>query len=231
MSSHRDRRDILKLLGVGGVVFASGLAGAADRLKERKSRADNDDFFFLQLSDTHWGYSGVSNPQAETTLPRAVAVVNRVATKPDLVVFTGDLTHTTDDDAVRRKRMAEFKKLASGLTATTVRFLPGEHDAASDGGKAYRDFFGPSHYAFDHKGVHFVALDNVSEPGGVGAEQLGWLAADLKRVGPETRVVVLTHRPLFDLYPQWDWSTKDRRRARFRRRRRWPSILPPPPKV
>jgi hypothetical protein len=22
-------------------------------------------------------------------------------------------------------------------------------------------------------------------------------------------VVVLTHRPLFDLYPEWEWSTKD----------------------
>jgi len=25
----------------------------------------------------------------------------------------------------------------------------------------------------------------------------------------EAPVVVLTHRPLFDLYPQWDWSTRD----------------------
>ena len=60
-----DRRDILKLMGVGGVVFASGLAGAA---KKKKSANDNADFFFLQLSDTHWGYAGVSNPEADVTL-------------------------------------------------------------------------------------------------------------------------------------------------------------------
>ncbi|HVR60587.1 MAG TPA: metallophosphoesterase, partial [Polyangia bacterium] len=33
--------------------------------------------------------------------------------------------------------------------------------------------------------------------------------ADLKKVRRDAPVVVLTHRPLFDLYPQWDWATKD----------------------
>ena len=72
MPIRESRRDILKgivtLAGVGGVVFASRLAGAAK--KKRKSDA-HEDFFFLQLSDTHWGYSGVSNPKADVTLPTA----------------------------------------------------------------------------------------------------------------------------------------------------------------
>ena len=37
-----------------------------------------------------------------------------------------------------------------------------EHDAGIDGGALYREHFGETTYAFDHKGVHFVALDNVS---------------------------------------------------------------------
>jgi Calcineurin-like phosphoesterase len=204
------RRDVLKLLGVGGVTFASGLAGAASRDKKKKKSDPEGDFFFLQLSDTHWGYSGVSNPRADVTLPTAVDTINGVVALPDFVVFTGDLTHTTDDAAVRRKRLTEFKAIADRMKIKTVHFLPGEHDAAKDAGAAYRELLGPTHYTFDHKGLHFVVLDNVSDPAGaVGDAQIDWLAADLKATSPGTPVVVFTHRPLFDLYPQWEWSTKD----------------------
>jgi hypothetical protein len=201
------RRDVVKLMGVGGVVFASGLAGAAG--KARKSRTDAD-FFFLQLSDPHWGYAGVSNPEADVTLPTAVATVNGVTAEPDFIVFTGDLTHTTDDAAVRNKRMTEFGQIVSKLKVKTLRLMPGEHDAARDAGAAFQAHFGRTHYTFDHKGVHFVVLDNVSDPAGaVGDAQIDWLAADLKRVDRDAPVVVFTHRPLFDLYPEWEWSTKD----------------------
>jgi 3',5'-cyclic AMP phosphodiesterase CpdA len=62
----------------------------------------------------------------------------------------------------------------------------------------------------DHKGVHFIVLDNVSDPAGkIGDAQLAWLAADLGRTSPDSPIVVFTHRPLFDLYPQWDWATRD----------------------
>ena len=213
MSNHTNRRDILKLMGIGGVAFASGLAGAATsaygKTKTKKSDV-SEDFFFLQLSDTHWGYSGVSNPEADVTLPTAIKTINATTATPDFIVFTGDLTHNTDDAAVRVKRLAEFKERAAALRVKTLYFLPGEHDAAKDAGAAYKDAFGPTHYTFDHKGVHFVTLDNVSDPAGaVGASQIDWLAADLKKTPPATPVVVFTHRPLFDLYPQWEWSTQD----------------------
>src|SRR5450432_858458 len=189
-----NRRDILKLMGVGGVVFASGLAGAAG--KKKKSDASSD-FFFLQLSDTHWGYSGVSNPEADVTLKKVVETINGVSVRPDFIVFTGDLTHTTPDGVLRRKRMAEFKQIVSDLKIKTLHLMPGEHDAALDAGAAFQENFGATHYAFDHKGVHFVALDNVSDPAGaVGDAQIDWLAADLKKVGPDAPIVVLTHRPL-----------------------------------
>jgi Icc-related predicted phosphoesterase len=207
MPVHGSRRDILKLTAVGGVVFASGLAGAEG--KKKKSDASSD-FFFLQLSDTHWGYSGVSNPQADVTLKKVVETINSVSVRPDFVVFTGDLTHKTDDGAVRRKRMAEFKQIVSQLDIKTVHLMPGEHDADQDAGRAFQENFGATHYTFDHKGVHFVALDNVSDPTtGVGPAQIDWLSADLKKVGRNAPIVLLTHRPLFDLYPEWDWSTKD----------------------
>ena len=203
-----NRRTFLKIAGFGGVVFASRLArGAA-------AYASQDEFFFVQLSDTHWGYQGAANPDALVTLPKAVAAVNALDPQPDFIVFTGDLTHTTDDAAERRRRLAKFREIAGGLKNRTVRFMPGEHDASLDRGEAYREFFGATYYTFEHKGVHFIALDNVSDPAArIGEEQLAWLKADLNKQGRDARIVVLTHRPLFPLYPQWDWATRDGERA------------------
>ena len=205
-----DRRDFLKLAGLGGAVFVSGLAGCASM-----GRSAEEDFYFVQLSDPHWGFQGPAlNPDAGGTLQKAVAAVNGLAVEPDFVMFTGDLTHTTDDPNERRRRLAEFKSIVSALKNKNVRFIPGEHDAALDNGKAWKEFFGASSYSFDHKGVHFVALDNVSDPAArLGDEQLAWLKADLASQAADARIVVFTHRPLFDLYPQWDWATRDGARA------------------
>jgi len=202
------RRDFLRLTGLGGVVLVAGCAATP-------GAAGYDDFSFVQLSDTHWGFDDpLVNADARGTLPRAVAAVNAMAEPPDFVMFTGDLTHTTDDPKERRRRMAEFRDIVSGLAVRNVRFMPGEHDASLDNGKAFKEFFGDTRYAFDHKGVHFVVVDNVSDPtAAIGDEQLEWLRADLARLPADARIVVFTHRPLFDLYPQWDWATRDGARA------------------
>jgi 3',5'-cyclic AMP phosphodiesterase CpdA len=129
-------------------------------------------------------------------------------------MFTGDLTHTTDNPVERRKRLSEFKEIVKDLKVKTVRFMPGEHDASLDRGKAFQEFFGQTHYTFDHKGVHFIVIDNVSDPeGAIGDDQLNWLAADLKQQPADARIVVFTHRPLFDLAPAWDWATRDGAKA------------------
>lgn len=204
-----DRRYFLNLAAVGGgAVFASGLAGCAQA--QGTAKGDASDFYFVQLSDTHWGYEGPANPDARVTLRKAVAAVNALPTPPEFIVFTGDLTHTTDDPAERRRRLAEFKSIVADLKVKTVRFMPGEHDASLDRGAAFQEFFGDTHYTFDHKGVHFIALDNVSDPGAkIGDEQLAWLKADLDKLDKKSPIVVLTHRPLFDLAPKWDWATRD----------------------
>lgn len=136
--------------------------------------------------------------------------MNRLDPQPDFIVFTGDLTHTTDDPGIRRKRLSEFQAIAAQLKTTNVRFMPGEHDASIDAGEAYQEFFGDLHYTLDHKGMHFIALDNVSDMHAqLGKEQLEWLAEDLRQRDRGAPIVVLAHRPLFDLAPQWGWSTGD----------------------
>jgi len=209
-----NRRDFIKLAGLGGVIFASGLSGCASTGASLTSAKTDEDFFFVQLSDSHWGFEGTPNPDAKNTLKKAVAAVNSLEQTPDFIVFTGDLTHTTDDPIERRKRLAEFKEIVSHLKVKNVRFMPGEHDASLDHGAAFMEFFGETRYTFDHKGVHFIVLDNVSDPAArIGDEQLAWLAADLQKQPADAKLVVFTHRPLFDLYPQWDWATKDGAKA------------------
>src|SRR6266571_4145681 len=197
-----DRRSFLRIAGAGGAVFASRLARGADPYA-----TSQDEFFFVQLSDTHWGFQGAANPDALVTLPKAIAAVNALDPQPDFIVFTGDLSHTTDDPQERRRRLAQFKEMAGALKNRNVRFMPGEHDASLDSGAAYKELFGATHYTFDHKGVHFIALDNVSDPAArIGEEQLAWLKSDLAKQAGDARIVVFAHRPLFDLYPQWDWA-------------------------
>jgi hypothetical protein len=207
----KNRRDLLKLAALGGgAVYMSGLAGHALAAAPKAAAAPYDDFYFVQLSDTHWGFSGAPNPDAANTLKKAVATVNALAEPPEFIVFTGDLTHTTDDPAERRKRLREFRDIVSALKVKQVRFMPGEHDASLDRGAAYKEFFGETFYAFDHKGVHFIAIDNVSDPGArLGDEQLAWMKAELAQRPADSPIVVLAHRPLFDLEPKWDWATRD----------------------
>ena len=206
-----DRRTFLKLTAAGGgAVFASSLPGCATTAGMAK-----DDFYFVQLSDVHWGFNGpVVNPDARGTLPKAIAAVNALPEPPDFIIFTGDLTHTTDDPAERRRRLKEFREVAGALANRNIHFMAGEHDASLDRGEAWKEFFGETHYTFDHKGVHFIALDNVSDPGArLGDAQLAWLKADLDRQARDAPIVVFAHRPLFDLAPQWDWATRDGARA------------------
>ena len=208
--STMQRRDFIALAAAGGgAVFASGLAGCASLRRRRGST----DFYFVQLSDTHWGFKGPAQPGRRGTLQKAVAAVNALRSQPDFIVFTGDLTHTTDDPAERRRRLAEFKAIVAELKVKNVRFMPGEHDASLDRGEAFKEFFGATHYSFDHKGVHFVALDNVSDPARADRRGAARLAArPTSRSRTRTRrSSCSTHRPLFDLVPQVGLGDQRRR--------------------
>src|SRR6266436_6386490 len=67
-----------------------------------------------------------------------------------------------------------------------------------------------TYYSFDHRGVHFMALDNVSRAlPEIGRERLAWLKRDPARFPKTAPIVVFTHRPLFDIKPEWEWFTRD----------------------
>ncbi|MBV8775011.1 MAG: metallophosphoesterase, partial [Deltaproteobacteria bacterium] len=190
MNHEMGRRSFLRMAGMSlgiGVVyeFAPLLArkleagAVTDFLKGRNGESPQS-FTFAQFSDTHVGFQGPPDPLGTRAFEAAVELINRSRQRPDFVLFTGDLTHDADNRDAHAQRMKTFKSIASRINTKTIHTVPGENDAALDGGVLYREHFGESHYAFDHKGVHFIALDNVSRGRPeVGPEQLAWLKADL----------------------------------------------------
>src|SRR5260370_2016854 len=152
-----DRSGFIKLAGLGGgIVFAStlgrglGLNALGSVLDYANGKVEND-FYFVQLSDTHWGFAGPKvNPDAEGTLKKAVQAVNSLEEQPDFIVFTGDLTHTTDDVQVRKDRMSQFKDIVGGLKVPTVHFMAGGHEASPHSRGACDEAFGRTKYPSRH---------------------------------------------------------------------------------
>jgi Icc protein len=173
---------------------------------------------FVQISDSHIGFSKPANKDVTATFREAVSRINALAVAPEFLIHTGDLTHLAEED--------EFDGLSEMLKdcrTKQVFYVPGEHDILNDNGAAYRARFGKGSlgsgwYSFDQKGVHFVGLVNVDgvTEGGLGImgeEQLAWLAKDLGAISSETPVVVFAHVPLWEVYPKWGWGTADGARA------------------
>jgi hypothetical protein len=220
MKDKIDRRSFLRMAGVSlgiGVVyeFAPLLAhrAEADAISSFFKKANGEapqSFSFAQFSDPHVGFHGPPDPLGTQAFENAVQLMNQAPRRPDFVLFTGDLTHDTDDHDDHVRRMKLFKTIAGRINTRAIHCVPGENDAALDGGVLYRSIFGETHYSFDHRGVHFVALDNVSRGHPeVGTEQIAWLKRDLARFPKTAPIVVFTHRPLFDLKPEWEWFTAD----------------------
>ena len=202
--------------GAAVAVTVSGGAVTTRLLRHGDSVAKTEDFTFVQISDSHIGFTGPANLDVAGTFGHAIAMVNALPASPDFVVHTGDLTHFSTPD-----QFDQVKQMLSQLRTSEVRTLPGEHDSTDDGGQKYRQVFGRATlgdgwFSFDHRGVHFVGLVNtinLQKLGHLGADQLAWLQRDLHRVSSETPLVVFSHIPLFAMYPDWGWGTDDATRA------------------
>ena len=195
-------------------------AGIAQPARQRRRRPKQPPrgFTFLQISDSHVGFDKAANPDALDTLKEAIAKVQALPLKPSFMIHTGDITHLSKPE--------QFDNAAqviggAGSTCTTCRASTTSSTRAP--GKAYlerygKDTKGTGWYSFDQNGVHFIGLVNVVNLkagglGNLGAEQLAWLADDLKAVSTSTPIVVFAHIPLWTVYPEWGWGTDDAAQA------------------
>jgi len=221
------RRDFLKSSA------AAIAAGAVPMSMVELAFADSSqNFTFAYISDAHIqhikGKDFVRN--WDRGLIRAVAETNLLDPKPDFVVFGGDLAQLGT-----KAELDHGAEIMSALKFKT-HYVMGEHDYYLDDGEYWSKLFGPQHYSWDHKGVHFVVLNSIltydewnkkwptkeqrmlemaglDNPNGspfmVGDAQRAWLKADLDKVAKTTPVVVFSHSPLQKLYKGWNFWTED----------------------
>jgi 3',5'-cyclic-AMP phosphodiesterase len=161
-----DRRGFLQCMawaGTGAIWTVSGgvLSSKAFGQMTHHEAGANGEFSFVQISDSHIGFSKEANKDVIATLQQAIAKINALERTPDFLIHTGDLSHLS--------KPSEFDTLDQVLKSAKVRqtfFVPGEHDMLTDNGQQYLERYGKGTkgagwYSFDHKGVHFVGLVNV----------------------------------------------------------------------
>ena len=167
---------------------------------------------FAQVSDSHLGFSGPPNPNVTDTFGSAIDRINNLGYAPDFVIHTGDITHLSSPD-----QFDQAKQMLSGLKTPHVFTVPGEHDSVDDAGQKYRSVFGAGSrgdgwYSFDIAGVHVIALVNtlnLKKLGHLGADQLEFVEKDVAGLSSDTPIIVISHIPLFAMYPDWGWGTDD----------------------
>ena len=171
-------------------------------------------FSFVQISDSHIGFNKPANPNPNATLAEAIGKIGGLPSKPAFMIYTGDITHLS-----KPNEFDDADQLI-GAARLDVHYVPGEHDVIDENnGAAYLARYGKlsqgkGWYSFDHGGAHFIGLVNVYDlkaggMGNLGAEQLAWLAGDLKSRSASTPIVVFAHIPLWTVAPEWGWGTQD----------------------
>jgi Icc protein len=207
--------------GVVYTVTAAGLAVPA--LADSAVPGIGRRLSFVQVSDSHLGFTGTANHDVTGTLAKAVDAINALPDQPAFVIHTGDITHLS--------KAAQFdtaRQILGSLRAPLVT-IPGEHDTiGTPSGKQYLEAFGSRNrrdgmndsgkgwYSWDQGGAHFIALVNVfafEAMGLLGQEQIDWLTKDLASQKSDTPIVVFSHVPLYALYPAWGWTTDDGSKA------------------
>jgi Icc protein len=222
-----DRRGFLKCMawaGTGMVWTVSGGILGCSRVDQQPDKAEpaakpaaTGGFTFVQVSDSHLGFSREPNRNVAETYREAIARINNLSQQPAFVLHTGDLTHLA-----KPEEFDAVDQLHRTIRAGEVYCVPGEHDLDAGDPRKYLERYGrgsPNGWrSFDHRGVHFVGLNNVmnireGSLGQLGQEQLDWLRQDLAGKTDSTPIVLFAHIPLWTVYPQWGWGTEDSARA------------------
>ncbi|HEY8735008.1 MAG TPA: metallophosphoesterase, partial [Puia sp.] len=205
----------------GGVLKSYGMSQMIDKATGGIKKGlviPPSDFSFVQISDSHIGFNKPANPDVVGTLQAAVAKINAMPTPPSFMLHTGDLSHLA-----QAEEFDTLDQVLKSVKTEKVFYVPGEHDVLNGDNKQFLARYGKGTkgdgwYSFDSQGVHFIGLVNVvnTAEGGLGVlgnDQLEWLEQDVKGLSASTPVVVFAHIPLWAVYPQWGWGTRDSAQA------------------
>lgn len=225
---NNSRRNFIKTAGALAVGSTLPIS-----LVELAFADSSQNFTFAYISDAHIQHIKDNRfvRNWDKGLIRAVAETNLLIPKPDFVMFGGDLAQLGS-----KAELDHGAEIMSALHGD-VHYVMGEHDYYLDLGEYWEKLFGPQHYSFDHKGVHFIVLNSIKtyddwtfkrwptaeqrmremagldNPNGspfmVGDEQRLWLKNDLAKIAKDTPVVVFSHSPLQKIYKGWNFWTED----------------------
>lgn len=156
-------------------------------------------FSFIHASDTHFS----AGAESASTIG-AIANLSDIemspfsirAPRPDFAIVSGDLTEFGDLDGAWQKMLTAWEQ-----AKIQHYFAIGNHDSTWRSQRPkWRGLFGATHYSFDHKGIHFIALESagIQDPRpAFTTEEINWLAQDLQSISDNTPVIAFFHHPLF----------------------------------
>ncbi|MEJ2701698.1 MAG: metallophosphoesterase [Sedimentisphaerales bacterium] len=159
---------------------------------------DVRDFKIALITDVHIERGTL----AVSKFNRTIAEIN--ALKPAFVWDLGDMSLYPDSS---KAYLDCVKQLQTPLHA-----CPGNHDIAlndTNPRRLFNDCFGPSYYAFDYGGVHFITLDANTVVGREGKNtidacldprQMAWLKSDLEAVPEQIPIICGVHIPIGSTY-------------------------------
>src|SRR5271168_3395356 len=78
---------------------------------------------FVQISDSHIGFSKPANKDVTATFREAVARINALPVAPEFLLHTGDLSHLAEDD-----EFDGLQQMLKDCRTSQVFYVPGEHD-------------------------------------------------------------------------------------------------------
>jgi 3',5'-cyclic AMP phosphodiesterase CpdA len=175
----------------------------------------------IQISDTH--LSPGKPHFADNWGPLAAWIGNQ---RPDLVIYTGDVTV---DGADVEEDLRYAAELMRGL-GVPFRAVPGNHDVGDAGHSRqpvnderlsrWRAYFGPDRWVEDVEGYRLIGLDAMllGSSEAEEAAQAAWLEAVMEQAKGR-KIAWFLHRPLFlDSPDEADtgyWSVEPRPRARL----------------
>ncbi len=162
--------------------------------------ADDPDLFYESLGDREM----IDNPDEYMT--KLVSILETIS--PDFIVCNGDMGASIKDiDDETATRWAT--KVRDYLTVgdIPVYYSVGNHETnkkKEDPYDIFHNAYGPEYYSFNSCGTHYIVLNTHNVVDGsfiyeIDSVQLEWLRRDIESVALNTRIIVFSHEPIFNL--------------------------------
>jgi Icc protein len=214
--SYSRRRFLRQILGAGA--FAA--VGVHPLLGQITAASDAQPFRFAFVTDLHLLEGG--DLRCVQGIAACLTAVENLNPRPDFIIVGGDLVHSSRDLTVAgaTKSMDLFMKTWNDNTSLPAHWIFGNHDLVATSNKTAspsdpdygKGLFQKSlhlpktFYSFDHKGWHFVVLDDIALDsnriyyGALADEELTFLKADLDAHRHQP-TIVSTHIPIMSNLP------------------------------